>query len=166
MCDPVTALVATGAIVSAYGTFQASQAQASALKANAEADRNQGYQNELDARDSARSRLADQMASLSDRGVDLSTGTPLDLLRASARNQEIDALRLRADGINKYNAQRFQASNTLTSGYLTAGGQLLMGAAQASKLGGLGGATPTKVTSGFGAGAQGPGLYQGGNFIG
>ncbi len=138
MCDPVSGLVAAGTLLSAYGTFQASQDQASALKANAQADLQQGYQNELDARDKARRDLAGQLNSLSGRGVDISTGTPLDLLRASARNQEVDALRLRADGINKYNSQRAQASAVLKQGWLTAGGQLLMGAASTAKLAGLG----------------------------
>jgi hypothetical protein len=144
MCDPVTALTAGAALFSAYGSFSASQSQASALKANAAADLQTGYQNELAARDSARTKLASQLASLSGRGVDVSTGTPLELLRASARNQEIDALNTRADGINKYNSQRAQASGVLKSGYLTAGGQLLMGAASTAKLGGLGniGKTP------------------------
>jgi hypothetical protein len=137
MCDPVTALVATGTLVSAYGSFATSQAQASAIKANAAADRQQAYQNELDYRDQARTKLASQIAALSDRGVDISSGTPLALMRQSARNQEIDALRIRADGINKYNAQRYQASNVLRSGMFTAGGQLLMGAASSAKLAGL-----------------------------
>lgn len=153
MCDPTTllAVAATGQIVGAYSAFQNSQAQASALKANANADLQQGYQNELDSRAKSRSQLASQMAALSDRGVDLSSGTPLDLLRASARNAEVDALRVRADGLNKYNAERYAASNALKSGFLTAGGQLLMGAASSAVLGGLGkigGGTPVGQKSG------------------
>jgi len=138
MCDPVSAMVATASVMSAYGTFQGAQSQASAIKANARADLTQGYQNELDQRDKARVDLAGQLAALSGRGIDLSTGTPLDLLRASARNQEIDALRLRTEGINKYRAGRAAASNTLTNGWVTAGGNLLMGAASTAKLAGLG----------------------------
>lgn len=158
MCDPITAVAATAAVVGAYGSFTASQDQASALKANARADLEQGYQNELDARDKARVDLAGQLHSLSGRGIDLSTGTPLDLLRASARNQETDALRLRADGINKYNAQRAQASSVLKTGWITAGGQLLMGAASAGKLAGLGavGRTPAAGVPGTGGGASAP----------
>jgi len=155
MCDPVTALVATGTLVSAYGAFSSSQAQASAMKANARADLEQGYQNELDYRDQARTKLASQIAALSDRGVDISSGTPLDLMRASARNQEVDALRVRADGLNKYNAQRAQASNTLKTGMFTAGGQLLMGAAQSAKLAGLGNLGKAFGSSSAAAGSTG-----------
>lgn len=160
MCDPVTALVATGTLVSAYGAYSSAQSQASAMKANANADLQQGFQNELDYRDQARTKLASQIAALSDRGVDISSGTPLDLMRASARNQEIDALRIRADGVNKFNSQRAQASNTLRNGMFTAGGQLLMGAAQTAKLAGLG--TVNKAL-GVGASASGSTNWAGGD---
>lgn len=158
MCDPVSAsmaLAAGGTVMKAYGAFSASQSQASALKANAAADLQQGYANEQDSRDTSRAKLAGQLAALSERGVSLSSGTPLDLMRASARNAEIDALRLRADGQNKSNALKAQASGALKTGWLTAGGQLLSGASQAaglSQLGGSGGSlapvvvTPSPVT--------------------
>lgn len=160
MCDPMTmsALAAASAVTKAYGAISQSQSEASALKANARGDLAQGYQNELDSRDKARVDLAAQLHALGGRGIDLSTGTPLDLLRASARHQEIDALRLRAEGQNRYNAQRAQASSVLKNGWITAGGELLMGAANASKLGGLGGMfggkAPLTATNNWAGGAS------------
>lgn len=142
MCDPVSALMATGTLVSAYSTISQSQSQASAIKTNAQADLSKSYEDELDQRAKDRTALSSQLNALSGRGIDISTGTPLDLLRASARNQEVDALRIRAQGINSYNAQRAQASGVLKNGLLTAGGQLLMGGAQTAKLAGLGNVGP------------------------
>lgn len=158
MCNPVTALLVGGTLTSAYGAVQQSQSQASALKTNAWADLNQGYENELDSRDASRVALSKQLADLSGRGVDLSGGTPLDLLRASARNQEIDALRLRAAGQNSYTAKRAQASGVLKNGLVTAGGQLLMGAAYGTRLGLLGdmGKTAAKPVPGMVAGIPDP----------
>lgn len=156
MCDPITGLVAAGTVMSAYGGFAASQAQASAMKRQAQNDLETGYQNELDMRDQARTRLSEQIAALSGRGVDISTGTPLELLRQSARNQEIDALRTRADGVNKYNSGRAGASATLKTGMFTAGGQLLMGAASTGKLAGLGNVGKTPLGAGGRTGWAGP----------
>jgi hypothetical protein len=117
-----------------FGTMMGAQSQASALKSQAGAVQEQGYENESDYRNKARVDLADQLAALSTRGTSVSTGTPLALLQQSARNQELDALRLRADGINKANSLRYQASAVLRAAPYTAATQVLTNATKIAEL--------------------------------
>lgn len=142
MCDPVTlslAAAAASTALGAYGAFASSQGQASALKMDATNEQNKGYQDESDFRAKAKVDLADQLAALSTRGTSISSGTPLALLQQSARNQELDALQLRAAGINKANALRYQASNVLRSGWISAGAQVLAGTSKLGELGAFNG---------------------------
>lgn len=149
MCDPVTAVTAVSAVVSAYGSYKSSQDQASAYRQQGRNDLNQAYAQELDYRDQAKVKLADQLAALSTRGVAIDSGTPLALMQQSARNQQIDALRIRQDGINKFQTARATAQQVSTAGLITAGAQLLSpGLAKGlSSLGSIGGSSTTAAGS-------------------
>lgn len=139
MCDPVTAVAAIGTVVSAYGSYKSAQDQASAMRYNANSVEQQGLQNESDYIDQGKTKLAQQLAALSTRGVSIDSGTPLALMQASARNQAIDANRIRVGAQNQASGMRAQASQISSNALITAGGQVLMGASKLSSLGSIGG---------------------------
>jgi hypothetical protein len=136
----IASLAGTG--VQAYGQYQAGQDQASAQDYNAEVDRNEALaakdkatQDEILSRERSRRIIGMQRAAYGKAGVDISTGTPLDVMAQAAADAELDALNIRYAGemlSNKYLNQASQldwlAPKTATAGILNAGGTILSGA--------------------------------------
>jgi hypothetical protein len=127
----------------AFTAFTGNQARASMAKANARATLQSGYANELSFRDEARAKIATQTNALGSRGVAISSGTPLQLLAESARNQEIDALQIRRNAQYKADQYKAEASAYSRAAWTSAAGAILHGASgELSKLGSLGGDMP------------------------
>lgn len=153
MADPVTWLAIGSAAMGAMGAVSSANAQAAsansaanAAEYNAEVDRQksavtlqQGNANEEAQRRSAAIAMGKQTAATAQSGVDLSSGSALDLYKQSATNAELDALNIRygsqlqAGGfqqqatLDTMSAQqsRNNASAATTAGYLNAGASAL-----------------------------------------
>lgn len=156
MADPITILAVTaaassvmgiaGAITSANAQSASAKSAANAAEYNAEVDRQratvatqQGNANEEAQRRSAAIAMGRQTAATAQSGVDLSSGSALDLYQQSATNAELDALNIRygaqlqAQGLQQQGAldtmtaqqQRANANSAMTAGYLNAGASAL-----------------------------------------
>jgi|SRR6185437_1760441 len=112
-------------IFQATTAFMSGQAQASIAKANERAALQAGYAQELTFRDQARTKMGAQVNELGGRGVSISTGTPLALLRESAQNQEMDALAIRKDAQQKANNFLAQAHGAQVGAWTSAAGTIL-----------------------------------------
>ena len=160
-------------LLGAAGAIQQGQAQASAQRAAAQADQykaqvaemnaqlaerqaqdaiNRGQLAEQQQRQKAAQILGAQTAAMAANGVDLSFGSPLDVLTGTAQQSELDALTIRSnaareaydDRVKAYNyrtggqldtmraaSDSAAASAASTSGFLSAGGTILTGAGKA-----------------------------------
>lgn len=140
MCvDPVTAVVVGSAVVGAVGTYAQGKSEANAERAQAQYELAAGYQQESLQRDQDRRQMATQVATLSARGMSLSSGSPLALLQTSARNAELNDLTIRANAQNKADIDNYKAHATMSALPYSIAGQLLGGASKLASLGKLGG---------------------------
>ena len=126
-------------LLSAYGSYSAAKDQADAYKTNsANAQREAAYQQKrtqylLEQHRTETEKLKGyQKTGFSKAGVKSDTGTPMDVLKDTAKLAEIDANIIRYGGeLNKTNAlseakmYRSAASSTQTAGWLNAGATLL-----------------------------------------
>jgi hypothetical protein len=145
---PVIAVIATVAAagISAYASYESGQAQKEAGKYNAAvaennaiAARNSAMLAEEDHREKSRRILATIRARSGASGTTME-GSPLLVLSDSARQSEIDALRIRYGGeleATGYKAQAglslFQGDQAATAGALTGGATMLTGLGQAGR---------------------------------
>lgn len=156
MADPITILAAVsalsaavgvaGAVTSANAQRASAESAANAADYNAAADNQratvalqQGNANEEAQRRQASLAMGRQAGATAQSGVDLSSGSALDLYKQSATNAELDALNIRygsqlqAQGLqsqtvlDSMSAQqsRNNASTAMTAGYLNAGAAAL-----------------------------------------
>ncbi|NOV24158.1 hypothetical protein E5S69_11610 [Cupriavidus necator] len=153
MADPITWLAVGSAVLGATGAVSSANAQAaSAQSAQNAAEYNaaasaqratvafqQGNANEEAQRRQAALQLGKQRAATAQSGVDLASGSALDLYQQSATNAELDALNIRYGA--QLQAQGYQQQSTLdslsaqqagnnarsamTAGYLNAGASAL-----------------------------------------
>ena len=143
-------LMAGAAVVSAVGAVRQGQAAAASADYNAKvAEQNAQIANaqgnaavEAQQRDAQR-RMGAAVAAYGASGVQLSDGSPMDVLEESARNSALDAAtlkynyRLRGMGFeNQAALSSAQSGFASTSGYLNAGAALASGVAQGIKFGG------------------------------
>lgn len=177
MCVPLAAAAAVATIaaaaVSAYGAVQSGNAAKNQAEYQSAVDRNNQQTAEWQAKDAldrgaeaerqqrlkVQSALGSQRAAMAANGVDLTSGSPLDILGDTAMYGELDALTIRSNAEREAYGYRAQSQNFGTSAQLTqmrgsaaqtagaigAGSTLLAGAGQAAgtwaKFGG------TKVSS-------------------
>lgn len=134
-------VIGTG--ISAYSAINAGERQKEAADYNAEVGRQRagdalqrGADEAATKRDEARKVGAMQREGLSMSGVDVNTGTPLDLLTETAGLGELAALKTLNNARREawgYRAQadldEFQGRNARTTGYLNGAGTILGGAA-------------------------------------
>ena len=123
MCELSTALMIGGALVSGAGQIASADAQSKAAKYNAEVQRQNAQladrqaRNILDAgtREEQKQKamtsqlMAKQQAAQAANGVDVSFGTPLDLMVDTAKQGAIDALTIRTNAYRNYDDTRNQA---------------------------------------------------------
>lgn len=159
MCELITALTIGATALGAAGQVQSAQASAAASKYNAQigemnavlSERRAKDAIERGAREEQRKRQevagirGKQVAAMAANGVDLSFGSPLDVIVDTAVLGELDALTIRTsaareaydyrvDAVNKRagaEMARAQAKSAITAGYLSAGGTVLTGAGKA-----------------------------------
>lgn len=159
MCDLVTALMVGSTLMGGAGAIQQGQATAASAKYNAQvsdmnaklADRSakdaleRGKLEEQKQRQKTSQVLGAQQAGMAANGVDLTFGSPLDLLVDTAVMGEMDALTIRTNSAREerdirqqganYRGQagmyRAQASSASSGGFLNAMGTVLGGGAQA-----------------------------------
>ena len=160
MCvDPMTAMMIGSTVIGGVGQLQAAGAAAASAKYNASvADMNakladraakdaleRGGIEEQKQRAKTAQILGQQQAGMAANGLDLTFGSPLDLLVDTAVMGELDALTIRTNAYREerdirqqganYRGQagmyRAEASSAKTAGWLNAGGTVLGGGAQA-----------------------------------
>lgn len=159
MCELTTILAVGSTVLGAVGAIQQGNAAAAAGRYNAQVSDMNAKLSErraLDAldrgeRDEQRKRAevaqlkGRQIAASSANGVDLTFGSPLDMIVDTAVLGELDALTIRKNSANEAYDNRVQAVNgradaqlsrmnadaAQTSGYLNAAGTLLGGAGKA-----------------------------------
>jgi len=136
-----------GSVLSAIGSIQGANAQADALERNAQVARvNAGSalaQSEAEAarqeRDNRR-RIATAVNAGAASGVDVASGSPLDLMADLAAEASLDEQITRWRGARQANAsltqgrqQLDQAGQTRTAGFMSAGTTLLTGFGRAAR---------------------------------
>lgn len=123
MCELSTALMIGGGLISGAGQIASANAQSKAAKYNAEVQRQNAMlaerqaRNVLDAgmREEQKQKamtaqlMAKQQAAQAANGVDVSFGTPLDLMVDTAKQGAIDALTIRTNAYRNYDDVRNQA---------------------------------------------------------
>lgn len=158
MCDLTLALTLGSTLLGAAGQIQQAGAQAEAQRYNASvqdmnatlADRKardaieRGAITEQRKRQEVQQILGQQQAGMAANGVDLSFGSPLDLLVDTAVMGELDALTIRSntyresydyqvEAVNQRSGatmSRRSADNAQTAGYMNAAGTILGGASK------------------------------------
>lgn len=146
--DPVTAIMLVGTAIAGIGAIQqgqdaknASEYNAAVAEQGAVASRQQAAANAAAAERESRKRLGAMEASYGASGVNLSEGSPLEILQQSARDAEMDRLNIiyggevRAGGYsNTATLDRYRGEAAETSGYLRAGSELLGGYGRSQSL--------------------------------
>lgn len=157
-----------GTAFSVVGALNKASAESSAAKTNAEVSRqNAVAASEQAAAEEARQRrIARQVqgagrAAVGASGVSLE-GSPLDILEQNAINEELDALNIRYRGQLAARSANIEADQyslsartAKTSGYLSAAGKLLSGAASAYGNYYKGTSTAAAASAGYGGTGQG-----------
>ncbi len=123
MCDIGTALMIGGGILSGAGQIASANAEAKAAKYNAEVQRQNAMLADRQARNvldagtreeqkqnaMTQEQKAKHHAAQAANGVDVTFGTPLDLMVDTARQGAIDALTIRTNAYRNYDDTRNQA---------------------------------------------------------
>ncbi len=123
MCELSTALMIGGGLLSGAGQIASADAQSKAAKYNAEVQRQNAMQAERQARNvldagmreeqkqkaMTSQLMAKQQAAQAANGVDVTFGTPLDLMVDTAKQGAIDALTIRTNAYRNYDDTRNQA---------------------------------------------------------
>ena len=158
MCDITTALMIGSTVMGGVGQIQAAKADSAAASYNSKvatmnatlADRaakdalERGQLEEQKKRAETSQLMGQQRANMAANGVDLSFGSPLDLMVDTAKMGELDALTIRTNtnreerdirqNANNYRAEAAMNSSTsksaLSGGYLAAAGTVLGGGAK------------------------------------
>lgn len=161
MCDLITALTIGSTLIGAAGQMQQASAAASAAEYNAAVQRENanraerqsrqvleaGMREEQKQRAQASALLGKQTAAMAANGVDVTFGSPLDLLVDTSKQGEADALTIRTNAYRNYDDVRAQAtayrnqaslydmeaSNSRTAGMLNAFGTVIGGVGSAYK---------------------------------
>lgn len=140
MCSPTAALVVSliGTAYSAYAQNEAGRYNRRVAEANAENQaalardaQERGRIAESQRREETRKRLAIQRVSSAARGVEVDSGSALDLLEGTAWEGELDALQIRS------NAQREAWGHRAAAGQSRAQGALASSSAKSGAMGSL-----------------------------
>jgi len=123
MCELSTALMIGGGLISGAGQIASANAQSKAARYNAEVQRQNamlaerqaknvleaGAREEQKQKAMTQQLMAKQQAAMAANGVDVSFGTPLDLMVDTAKQGAIDALTIRTNTYRNYDDVRNQA---------------------------------------------------------
>jgi hypothetical protein len=129
-----TAVGAISAIDAANKQKEALDYNAEVMDAQAQSERDAARFEETRQREQAAKMRARQRVAYTASGVDLSEGTPLEVLGAQAGEMEMDALAIRYNGeikanqsISQANIYRMQGGQAERAGFSNAGSSLLTG---------------------------------------
>lgn len=153
------AAAAIGAAISAYGAISSSQAQASASKYQSQVEQNNAIIAEQNASWAAqagnaqaeqkqlqtRAKLGGIIASEAASGLDVNSGSALDVRSSASELGQLDAINIRSNAARTaygYNVQstsdqnqsqldEFEAKNATSSGYIKAAGSVISSAGDA-----------------------------------
>lgn len=156
MCDATTAVMAFGAVVSAYGQYQQGRSAQEAANYNAAVSRNnqkvsmwqaedarqRGAEEARRQRIKTRGLIGQQKSALASNGIALDVGSPLELLIETAENGELDALTIEANAEREAYGHEVRANN-----YMAQAGLQDMQGEQAAQAG-MFGAGSTILTTG------------------
>ncbi len=120
-----------GTVLSAVGQLRASKTQAAAYEYNAKVDKRKALHEEQASRTRFKRLMASQRALYAKAGVDLSSGSPIEVLSHTAALGEQEALNIRIGGQEASALGNFYARTTRTAGKIGAGATLLTGLGQA-----------------------------------
>lgn len=163
MCDPVTGLIVASTLLSAAGSVQQGNAAAAAGRYNQQISEMNAKIADNKARDAIeRGKIAEQQkrrevaavagrqqAAMAANGVDISFGSPLDVLADTAIQGELDALTIRSNTYREEYDYRVQGANqraqgslarmqgdaAKTGGLISAGATILGGASKVAQYG-------------------------------
>ena len=122
-----TTLSTVGTAVGALGAIQGGKAESKASQYNADAARAEAQARETAQRTAAQRQLGSIRAGVS-KSCATMAGTPLAVLSESAANAEIDALNTRYSGQREAALYEARGRNAKTAGYIRAGTSLLSSA--------------------------------------
>ena len=150
-----TVVSALGAISQANAASDAADYNASVASQNAAIAQQQGQVAAAAQDKAARQKIGLMVANYGASGVDVGSGSPLDVLRESASTAKLDNLttlynyQLKSQGYSNTAAlDSAQSDNATTAGYLSAAGTALGGASQAYSYAGTGNSLPDSLTYG------------------
>lgn len=143
--DPGTIIAGVTGVLGAFGAMQSGQAQAAAFERNAQIDKENAGQAAFAAEADAsrqqtamRRRMATARNAAAASGVDIASGSPLDVMADIAAESALDVAVTRWRGRQRSNAYLTQAGNDMASadqaeaaGIFGAGTTLLTGAGRA-----------------------------------
>jgi hypothetical protein len=146
------AVAAVGAAVTAVASISSGIAQQNAAEYNAQVDKNNAEQAQEAAgaqasvvEQQAAEKVAAQKAAYAASGVDVNTGTPVDVLTSTAASGKLDALTVRYGGqVRALGDQQagtlaeYTGSQAAVAGDLGGASSLLQGAGQVQRAGGWG----------------------------
>jgi hypothetical protein len=153
--DPVTMLAsvaALGSVTSAVGQISSGMAQQNAADYNAAVNRNNAIQatqaagqQSVVAQQETNQKLGQQAAAYGASGVDVNTGSPVDVMMNTAAKGRLDAMTLRYGGqvtalgdLQAATLAKYEGAEAATSADLGAGTTLLTGAGSTAKALGYG----------------------------
>lgn len=123
-------LQAGGSLLKGASAFQAGKANARMLRAEARSNIAAGVAEEADIRAQARRTAGEAVAAMGANGVQLGTGSAIDLLREVELESGLDQLRVRRAAANRAASLRAQASQAKRQGIFDLlGGVMEAGAA-------------------------------------
>lgn len=117
-----------GGSVSAAGQLGTALQQERALRFQGRAERAAAFEQAKLARRQSRGRRARNRSRLAKGGVDLSSGTAVEVIANQAAEDELAARFIEAAGVNARNLRRFQGDQALTQAALGAVTSLIGGA--------------------------------------
>lgn len=128
-------VTAVSAIAGFAQQRQAANAEQDAYNLQAANAQRQGQQEEQMSRDRLRKLLASQRALYAKAGVDLSSGSPLTVLTATAAEGGQEALRIRYGAQSQADVARYTGRQAKAAGYAKATTTLLSGLGSAAGMG-------------------------------
>jgi len=117
-----TAIAGGGSLIKGIGAYEAGKFNAKVARFNKAEMLSDSVAQQQQIRDMARQTMGEQIASQGASGMDLGTGSALDVLHESAVNAQLDAMALRRKSTLKgidYDNQAWSAKATGTAGFVS-----------------------------------------------
>jgi len=122
------AMIAATAVISAAGTLAAGQAQANAAAYNAKLARMQAAASGAQVEQDWRRKIAETKAAYAASGVDVGTGSPLEVVADEATQGALAKRLVLWKGATESQQEKYAGEQAKASSYIGAGTSLLTGA--------------------------------------